>query len=104
VRHRGRRSGKDYRTPVKVFRRGADYVITLPYGSGADWVRNVLAAGECVLVTRGRRVELTRPVVFTDGDEVAIPRVLRAMLSGLRVGEFLALTPAERARSTTEVP
>jgi hypothetical protein len=30
VVHRGRRSGRQYRTPVKVFRRGDDYVITLP--------------------------------------------------------------------------
>ena len=61
VNHRGRRSGRPYETPVKVFVRGEDYVIALPYGPGSDWVRNVLAAGGCDLTVRGRRVRLLPP-------------------------------------------
>jgi len=95
VHHRGRKSGKEYRTPVKVFRRGQDYVITLPYGSDSDWVRNVLSAGGCELTTRGRHVRLTAPTVFTDGRAVAIPAFLRRVLSRIGCTEFLALTPAE---------
>lgn len=45
VHHRGRKSGRAFTTPVKLFRRGEDIVITLPYGPGSDWVKNVLAAG-----------------------------------------------------------
>jgi hypothetical protein len=77
-----------------VFRRGTDYVITLPYGSGADWVKNVLAANGCELRTRGKRIKLSSPAVFNDNSEVAIPGVLRRMLSWMKVSEFLALTPA----------
>jgi deazaflavin-dependent oxidoreductase (nitroreductase family) len=93
IHHEGRRSGREYRTPVKVFRQGDDYVITLPYGSGADWVKNVLAAGGCELVTGGRRVRLAKPRLFTDDGSVRIPRVLRMMLSRMNVTEFFALTP-----------
>ncbi|MGH7129463.1 MAG: nitroreductase family deazaflavin-dependent oxidoreductase, partial [Planctomycetaceae bacterium] len=53
VHHKGRRSGREYRTPVNIFRRPDGCVIALTYGRGADWVRNVLAAGECDLLTRG---------------------------------------------------
>jgi deazaflavin-dependent oxidoreductase (nitroreductase family) len=62
VLHRGRRSGRPYRTPVIVYSGdGGDggYVIALIYGPGADWVRNVLAAGGCEMRLRGRRIGLT---------------------------------------------
>lgn len=43
VVHTGRKSGRAYRTPVKVFKRGPHYVMSLPYGPQSDWVRNTLA-------------------------------------------------------------
>jgi len=61
VVHRGRTSGRSYRTPVIAFRLADGYVITLPYGADRDWVRNVLAAGSCTVERGGRRVELTDP-------------------------------------------
>lgn len=96
IHHRGRKSGREYRTPVKLFRRGDDYVITLPYGSGTDWVKNVLAAGGCELVVRRRRVNLVRPTLFVDDGTVYIPKILRMVLSRMKVTEFVALTPAGR--------
>ncbi|MFG1792779.1 nitroreductase family deazaflavin-dependent oxidoreductase [Nocardia sp. NPDC049149] len=66
VVHRGRNSGREYRTPVSVFRRGERYCVALTYGRGADWVRNVLAAGEFEIEMRGRRVRLVEPVVVND--------------------------------------
>ncbi len=45
ITHRGRRSGRTYRTPVNVFRRPRGFVVALTYGRG-DWVKNVLAAGQ----------------------------------------------------------
>jgi len=93
VYHRGRKSGREFRTPVKVFRHAGDYVITLPYGPRADWVKNVRAAGGCDLAVGGRRVHLTAPRVFLDDGSVHIPKVLRMVLSRLKVKEFIALTP-----------
>jgi len=94
--HRGRRSGREYRTPVKVFRHRGDYVITLPYGSRADWVANVLAAGGCDLVVRGQRVQLVKPTLFEDDGTVYIPKLVRMVLSRMKVTEFIALTPDQR--------
>jgi deazaflavin-dependent oxidoreductase (nitroreductase family) len=64
--HRGRNSGRAYRTPINVFRRGDAYFVFLTYGSDVQWVKNVLAAGSCSLETRGRVVELVEPELITD--------------------------------------
>ncbi|MET9778905.1 nitroreductase family deazaflavin-dependent oxidoreductase [Streptomyces sp. NPDC006367] len=93
VHHRGRKSGREFTTPVKLFRRGTDIVITLPYGPGSDWVKNVLAAGGCEITTRGRRIRVTDPVVFTDDGTTHMPAVTRRILSRVEATEFLALTP-----------
>jgi deazaflavin-dependent oxidoreductase (nitroreductase family) len=61
VAHRGRRTGRPYRTPVMAFRRGGGLVVALPYGPDRDWVRNVLAAGGATVRVGGRAVETTEP-------------------------------------------
>lgn len=66
VTHVGRTSGRVYRSPINVFRRGDSYIFFLTYGSDAQWVKNVLAAGSCSLESRGRVVKLVEPVVVTD--------------------------------------
>jgi deazaflavin-dependent oxidoreductase (nitroreductase family) len=64
--HRGRKSGRTYRTPINVFRRGDHYIFFLTYGSDVQWVKNVLAAASCSIETRGRVVELIEPELVTD--------------------------------------
>ena len=54
IRHTGRRSGKSYATPVVADRVADGFILPLPYGTGVDWLRNVLAAGRAT-VTVGRR-------------------------------------------------
>jgi deazaflavin-dependent oxidoreductase (nitroreductase family) len=91
----GRRSGRAYRTPVNVFRDGNDYVFALTYGSEAQWVRNVLAAGACELRVRGRDVPLSGPVLFVDPTRHLMPTPVRQFLGFLRVTEFLRMSPAQ---------
>jgi deazaflavin-dependent oxidoreductase (nitroreductase family) len=95
VYHSGRKSGREYRTPVKVFRRADGYVMSLPYGSDSDWVKNVLAAGGCDLMTRGHRVHLVSPDVFIDNEQDEIPAFLRVALKRVNATEFIALKFAE---------
>ncbi len=93
VVHRGRTSGRRYRTPVIAFRLDDGYVISLPYGADRDWVKNVLAAGTCTLERYGRRVELTDPCVLAGSEGMALlPAPVRAGLRLLRMPRVLRLS------------
>lgn len=61
LHHRGRRSGRDLAVPVAVLARPDGFVIPLLFGPGTNWVRNVQAAGGCVLRWRGVDHRTTRP-------------------------------------------
>ncbi len=77
ITHRGRTSGRTYRTPINVFRRGDDYLFFLTYGSDVQWVKNVLAAGSCSLETQGKVVHLVEPELITDPELGPAPVLVR---------------------------
>jgi deazaflavin-dependent oxidoreductase (nitroreductase family) len=92
VVHTGRRSGREYRTPVNAFTRGDGYVIVLTYTSNTDWVANVLAAGGCRLVHLGREIEVGRPALSKGSDAKRLfPVLLRPLLRVMGVDEALSL-------------
>jgi len=97
VIHRGRRSGRRYETPVNVFPAADGYVFALTYGPDTDWVRNVLAAGDCELRTRGRTARLVSPRLYRDEDRRGIRPVERQVLRVLNVADFLSLKSAPAA-------
>ena len=93
VVHRGRTSGRQYQTPVNVFPRPGDrYLLALTYGADTDWVRNVIAAGGCELLTRGAHIELTTPRLIHDETRREIRVVARTILGLLHVYDFLELS------------
>lgn len=61
IDHRGRRSGRAYRTPVTAEPAGDGFVIALTYGEKSDWVRNVLASGSATLTREGATYAVDRP-------------------------------------------
>ena len=91
VVHYGRRSGRRYRTPVNLFRDPSGYVIALTYGSGADWVRNVLAGDGCALVVRGKVLMAARPRIVHDPERNLVPRPVALPLALVGVSDFLLL-------------
>jgi deazaflavin-dependent oxidoreductase (nitroreductase family) len=95
--HRGRKSGREYRTPVNVFKHGSTYVIALTYGTETEWLKNVIAAGGGVLETRGRRFTVSEPRLFRDEQRSAIPWPFRPILRALGVYDFLELRPSSFA-------
>ena len=97
VIHRGRRSGRQYQTPVNVFPAADGYVLALTFGPDTVWVRNVLAAGGCELRTRGRTVRLVSPRLYRDEDRRGIRPFERQVLRVLNVADFLSLKPAAAA-------
>jgi len=92
VVHRGRSAGKTYRTPANVFPRpGGRFIVALIYSPDTDWVKNVLAAGGCELLTGGRQIELTAPRLFHDETRQEIRVLERLVLGLLGVYDFLEL-------------
>lgn len=91
VVHRGRRSGREYQTPVNVFGADDGFVIALTYGADTDWVKNVQAAGGCELRTRGRVLRVGSPRVYHDETRHGIRPLEREMLRLLGVADFLSV-------------
>src|SRR3954454_4014386 len=89
VVHRGRKSGREYRTPISAFRRPGGYAAALTYGPGAEWVQSTLAAGHATLMTRGRSVLVTNPRVIHDPDYRLVPGLVGAILGLLDADAFL---------------
>lgn len=61
ILHTGRRSGREYRTPVMALVGEGDVRVRVIYGAESDWVRNLLAAGGGAIVRRGRTFKLEQP-------------------------------------------
>lgn len=90
--HVGRRSGRSYTIPVNVFPDGeGSYRVALTYGRDAEWVRNVLAAGRCTLLTRGRVLELVEPRLVHDPERSWAPVPVRQILGLIRAPDVLIL-------------
>jgi len=93
--HHGRKTGRTYRNPVNVFRRGDTYLFFLTYGSDAQWVKNVLSAGSCSIETRGRVVARVEPELVTDPELRPAPwlvRILERRIAG--VTQYLRMQAA----------
>ena len=95
VHHTGRRSGAEYRTPVSAVRTEDGFAIASVYGTGSDWIRNVLAGGPTGIEMDGRIVAVQDPRI------VPIAEVERFFSTGDRrahrifgVGEALRLRAA----------
>ncbi|WP_319463119.1 nitroreductase family deazaflavin-dependent oxidoreductase [Micromonospora sp. RTP1Z1] len=94
--HRGRRSGREYRTPINIFRTSDGYVAALTYGI-TDWARNVLAADGCEVEILGRRVRLTRPRLVHDPTRRDMPPMVRQIVGVIGVTDFLYLSTVPQA-------
>jgi deazaflavin-dependent oxidoreductase (nitroreductase family) len=90
IEHRGRKSGKRYETVVNAHRKGNKLAVILGHGK-ADWVRNVLAAGEADVHLFRRDVHIVNPRVVPAGtDDPALPPIARR--AAHRMGVFVAET------------
>ena len=63
VRHVGRTTGRRYETPIGALPTDTGFLIALPYGTRADWLKNVLAAGSATIVDGGNTYEVHAPEV-----------------------------------------
>jgi deazaflavin-dependent oxidoreductase (nitroreductase family) len=91
ILHRGRRSGRGYRTPLFAFRRDRTLVIALLYGEESDWLRNVRAGGGRV-VRAGRTYVVGSPeIVETDAAVEVLARLSPPARAYCRLADKLAI-------------
>jgi deazaflavin-dependent oxidoreductase (nitroreductase family) len=79
--HRGRRSGRRYRTPVNAYRSGptrSTLAVVVLYGEQSDWIKNVLAGGGEV-VRAGRTYELRAPRIVDPASANGISTIARQL-------------------------
>ncbi len=104
IEHRGRRSGRTYTTPVAARRTSDGFMVPMAFGEQADWFRNVLAAGECVIRWNGVAYHVIEPeLVDWATARLALGRVER-MLAPLFARQFvrLRLAPADAGSAAAE--
>ncbi len=93
IRHVGRRSGAVYRTPLDAHPVDDGYLFILVYGSGSDWVQNILASGDATLEIDNTEIPLTNPRLLDAAEvrdqhsDIAVPR-------RPRIDEFLRMDVA----------
>ncbi|MDO3648645.1 nitroreductase family deazaflavin-dependent oxidoreductase [Nocardia mangyaensis] len=103
--HVGRASGATYRTPLDAHPVEGGYLFVLVYGSGSDWVRNILTSGSARLRVEGHDMELTAPrVVGRDEAFEAMPADAPRPPKLLRINEFLRMDLAEARHTTNQRP
>ena len=94
ILHRGRRSGREYRTPLFAFRRGRTLVIALLYGGESDWLRNLRAGGH--VIRAGRTFTVGPPdVIDTSAAGLVLARPSRPERAYCRLAEQLAILELE---------
>jgi deazaflavin-dependent oxidoreductase (nitroreductase family) len=90
VYHVGRRSGKEYATPVMAVLRDGFIYIPLTYGPDTDWYLNIQAAGLCRVKIEGKIYSTNHPeLVDAAAASVAFPD---NFLARIKVNQFLRLT------------
>lgn len=92
LRHRGRRSGREFATPVVGKRVRDGFVIPMAFGERADWYRNLAASGEGTIRWRGEEHAVFAPTILdVDAADWAFPAVLRALLHRLGIRSLVFL-------------
>lgn len=68
LEHVGRKSGKQYRTPLNVFPTDDGVAVLLTYGPDRDWLKNITAADHARMKRMGRMIVLSDPRVVSKAD------------------------------------
>jgi deazaflavin-dependent oxidoreductase (nitroreductase family) len=88
--HTGRRSGKEYQTPVFAQPTPDGFIIPLTYGEVTDWYQNLRTADSGQLQRRSVMYTISNPTIIPL--KIALPHfppLLRLILRWLRIRSFL---------------
>ena len=92
LHHRGRRTGRDYATPIGMRPLGDGFVIPRTFSNNAAWYQNIKAAGEGRVTYLGRHYRVVEPeVVDYATARAAFPRYERLQFRLIGINEYLRL-------------
>ena len=92
LRHRGRRSGRAYATPVVGMRVPGGFAIPMAFGEGADWYRNIVAEGRATIRQQGTEHQLGDPAAIDpDSASSPFPGWQKPVVRALGIRRFLFL-------------
>jgi len=92
LHHRGRRTGRDYATPIGMRPLGDGIVIPRTFSHNAAWYQNIKAAGEGRVTYLGRHYRVVEPeVVDYATARAAFPRYERLQFRLIGINEYLRL-------------
>ena len=95
LRHRGRKSGREYATPLGMRPFGDTFVMPLTFSESASWYRNVKASGTAVVTYRGRDFALAGPEVIDYATAApAFPRYELLQFRLVGINEYLRMRVA----------
>lgn len=92
IRHRGRKSGRLYATPLGMRRLGDVFVMPLTFSDSAGWYRNIVAAGSAGVTYLGRDYTLVDPEVIDYAAAApAFPRYELLQFRLVGINEYLRM-------------
>jgi deazaflavin-dependent oxidoreductase (nitroreductase family) len=98
--HHGRKSGKEYQTPVNAWLGDEDVIVALTYGPDTDWLKNLAAEGGGEVISAGSTFRVGPPELIGLEGMRRMPAVARPILRAIDVDEF-ALLPLLTTDRTT---
>ena len=105
LRHRGRRSGRSYASPLGMRPDGDSFVMPLTFSVSAAWYRNVLASGSASVTYLGRTYMVRDPeVIDYETARRAFPRYERLQFRVLGINQYLRLRQVQAESTTPRSP
>ena len=93
ITHKGRRTGRIYKTPVLATFVDDFIFIPLSYGDHVDWLRNVLAYDSCKILWKSKEITAIDPEVIEAGIAISfLPEDRRELFQRFEVDKFLRMT------------
>lgn len=96
LEHVGRKSGKQFRTPLTVFTTDEGVAILLTYGPNRDWLKNITAAGGGRIKRYGKTFTVQDPRVMPKAEAApAVKGWMRPLFGMLPFEQAVLLTRAD---------
>ncbi len=94
--HRGRKSGREFQTPVRIDPIPGGFLIPMPYGTGTDWLKNILAAGGATLRFQGQEIAVDCPEILDAESALKLlPPNAQFVAKLLRIKQYLRVRRAD---------